>query len=463
MEAYSCVIYARATAGECEEGGSDSDCNLLFAKTRVAPLEGSTIAKLELQGLLQLSRSILKLVTALEKPVERVVLAGDSLCSLMAIRRPGVSYNPYFQNRVSEIQRNLQALQSRVGLLEDTAKVPGEYNPADEGTRPGVTAASLRGNSLWLKGPHFLTLPREDWPLDVPEDMPGAIPALALRKGMSWQQVFTTQEQDGHGVSDAMETILDKFSSLTKAQAVMVRTLRLMLRRGPDTPRVGALITAREVQAVWKLFLHQQQATVRQKWSQGKLSGLPMWISSSREHHQGLLVTRGRLPSRAWERLSGMPYLPVLLGSSRLAYLLIKHLHEMDHRQEIGAVLAASRRWAWITAGRRLVRTVVKSCMACRRFETRRQSQRMGPLSEAALGKVRPFQIVGLDLMGPMKAGVGAGRKKVAKKHWVSVYVCLSTRAVATWVLEGYSARDFLEGHRAHTAVYGHPTSITTN
>ena len=71
---------------------------LLYAKTRVAPLEGSTIAKMELNGMVQLSRSMLKVVKALEPRVERCVLAGDSMSCLMAVRRPGGTYRPYFQN-----------------------------------------------------------------------------------------------------------------------------------------------------------------------------------------------------------------------------------------------------------------------------------------------------------------------------------------------------------------------------
>merc|ERR1712101_12083 len=107
---------------------------LLFAKTRIAPLEGSTIAKMELQGMLQLTRSLVKVVDALGNQVERCVLAGDSMSCLMAVRRPGAVYKPYFQNRIGEVQRNFGKLKEKVPVVEDPLKIAGPENPADIGT-----------------------------------------------------------------------------------------------------------------------------------------------------------------------------------------------------------------------------------------------------------------------------------------------------------------------------------------
>ena len=210
-------------------------------------------------------------------------------------------------------------------------------------------------------------------------------------------------------------------------------------------------------------MVHQQQGTLRQKIRQGKMSGMAVWLSKDRDHHRGLIVSRGRIPSEAMERLTGQPFLPVLLGSTRLSELIIRQIHYRSHRKEIGALLATSRREVWITDGRRLARRIVKSCVACKKYDKKRESQRMGHLSERLLERVRPFQVTGLDLMGPLRVGVGAGRKKHAVKHWAAVYACLSTGAVAVWLLEDYSADAFLQGHTSHISVYGQPSSITTD
>ena len=60
-----------------------------------------------------------------------------------------------------------------------------------------------------------------------------------------------------------------------------------------------------------------------------------------------------------------MGYLPVLLSSSPLARLLVKTVHEEDHRKDVGGVLAATRRKAWIIRGRQLIKSVVRECMVC--------------------------------------------------------------------------------------------------
>merc|ERR1711867_233500 len=135
LDAYSCCIYARSRV-EGEWGNvKGHHSQLLYAKTRVAPLEGSTIAKMELQGMVQLTRSLVKVVQALEGQVERCVMAGDSMSCLMAVRRPGGTYKPYFQNIIGEIQRNLRKLSEKVSVVKDPLKIAGPENPADIGTR----------------------------------------------------------------------------------------------------------------------------------------------------------------------------------------------------------------------------------------------------------------------------------------------------------------------------------------
>ena len=78
---------------------------------------------------------------------------------MMAIRREGVAYRAYFQNRVSEIRTNLEVLKGKVRNVEDTAKIKGVLNPADLGTRPGVAAKNVGPCSEWHLGPSFLRLP----------------------------------------------------------------------------------------------------------------------------------------------------------------------------------------------------------------------------------------------------------------------------------------------------------------
>ena len=49
-------------------------------------MDGTTIAKMELQGMVQCTRLILKAVKVVDVKVAHVVVAGDSMSSLMAVR-----------------------------------------------------------------------------------------------------------------------------------------------------------------------------------------------------------------------------------------------------------------------------------------------------------------------------------------------------------------------------------------
>ena len=117
-------------------------------------------------------------------------------------------------------------------------------------------------------------------------------------------------------------------------------------------------------------MLYHQQGEVRQAWRQGKLKSLGAVkgteLRGASQPHRALIVTQGRVPQEDWRRLTGLSYLPVLLSSSPMARLLVREIHEEDHRKDVGWVLAASRRKAWIVRGRQLIKSVVKSCTRCR-------------------------------------------------------------------------------------------------
>merc|ERR1711867_40718 len=90
------------------------------------------------------------------------------------------------------------------------------------------------------------------------------------------------------------------------------------------------------------------------------------------------------------------------MAGSRLAHLIARHEHCVDHRREVGTVLSATRRRAWIVDGRRLVKGVVRSCVTCRLERKEALQQRMGERGEDTLTRILPLQQVALDLMGPL-------------------------------------------------------------
>ena len=260
LEAHASCIYSRTEAME-EDGGTAVKTALLFAKSRVAPMSGMTISKMEVQGLVQCSRSLLKVVLVLDTPVERVVMAGDSMCALMSLRRQGVAFKLFFQNRVAEAVNNLQQVEERVGILEETLKVATELNPADICTRGKAQPGDGTADSIWQRGPEFLRLPRELWPLTIPDD-PGAVPEEEMRRGV----LIGALEGEGavYGLGNLLDKVLGSAKTLERAKGTLARVLKAKGTAGNSADHIRLTPTPDYLEASWVIMLRHEQAQVRE-------------------------------------------------------------------------------------------------------------------------------------------------------------------------------------------------------
>ena len=71
---------------------------MVTSKCKVAPVAGSTVQRLELQGMALCARLTRRVVEALAFQVQEVTMIGDSICCIMAVRQDGVHFNPFFQH-----------------------------------------------------------------------------------------------------------------------------------------------------------------------------------------------------------------------------------------------------------------------------------------------------------------------------------------------------------------------------
>ena len=217
-------------------GEEQISTGLVYAKCRIAPSAGTTISKMEVQGYVQATRSLLKVVRALDQQVHRVVLAGDSMCALMSVKREGACFKPYFQNRVGEIRNNLTEVAGLVDVLEESLKVAGSMNPTDICTRGLAMPDDVSEDSTWMKGPDFLSLPRDSWPLCVPDD-PSAVPRTELR--LKVESAQATGDGQEHVLEQMIERLIRGAGRLTILVGSLARILIAMgseheVRRLPE-------------------------------------------------------------------------------------------------------------------------------------------------------------------------------------------------------------------------------------
>ena len=145
------------------EGGVVS--RLLLAKCRLTALKGTTIPRGELCAVVVMACLLLLAALNLATPIHRISMSTDSACVIDALGKSGSSFQPYWQNRVSEVAGLREELATRCSMLEPITHVSSALNPADLGTRGSVTLADLGLGSFWQCGPSFLTSPRDQWPL----------------------------------------------------------------------------------------------------------------------------------------------------------------------------------------------------------------------------------------------------------------------------------------------------------
>ncbi|XP_055527562.1 uncharacterized protein LOC129720153 [Wyeomyia smithii] len=123
--------------------------HLLTSKSRVAPLRGKLIPRLELRAALLGSQLVhcIRTDTNITGPI---TFWTDSTIALHCIKSRSNSWKVFVSNRVAEIQR----------LTKDAQwmHVPTDLNPADHISR-GLLASQIIYDKLWWHGPEYLTFP----------------------------------------------------------------------------------------------------------------------------------------------------------------------------------------------------------------------------------------------------------------------------------------------------------------
>ncbi|XP_055305902.1 uncharacterized protein LOC129570356 [Sitodiplosis mosellana] len=148
--AYDACVYLRVT----NEDGTTS-CNLVAAKSKVAPVRAVTIPRLELCGAVLLAKLLRRCCQALSLSDCRIQAWSDSKIVLAWISTHPSKWSTFVANRVSEIQQTCEA--------GNWLHIPTKLNPADIGSR-GMSINELKDSSLWWNGPKFLFSTSEQCP-----------------------------------------------------------------------------------------------------------------------------------------------------------------------------------------------------------------------------------------------------------------------------------------------------------
>ena len=203
-------------------------------------------------GLLITSKLLLSVIPAMWERTTRLTIAGDSQCTIASIEKSGDQLAQYFCNRSSEISRNLEDLAAEV-QVDPVQHVPGNLNPADIPTRATSTVSDLHPDSIWMRGPDFLQLDRDQMPLSRQflEEHEDLIPSEELRVK---KVTLLLTKVTGHDLIlfKLALLVMSRTNHLGKATAVLARLIKALVSK--DREKIRATLSPADLSVAKKVM-----------------------------------------------------------------------------------------------------------------------------------------------------------------------------------------------------------------
>ncbi|XP_014663229.1 PREDICTED: uncharacterized protein LOC106805948 [Priapulus caudatus] len=428
--AYGAVSYLRLVSEDDE-----IHVNIVMAKARLAPLKGSTIPRLELAGAMEAMKLDKLVHQELEFALEESVFWTDSTIVLWYLQNEGKRFQTYVANRVAKILDHTKPIQWR--------HVPTAQNPGDDASR-GMTAQDLVENKRWTKGPDFLQMDETHWPNQPAFKCAELAQAAELKK--------TPMVNSAKIAPDSTNTLLKYYSSwfkLKKAVSWVLRLKQILQGKPPATGR----IKPEELQGSELAIIKYVQSTLLDADSKSQMSKLRPVKSAT-----GLLRVGGRLTRSELCHVS--KHQLILPYTHQISRLIIEDCHIRTGHAGVERVLAETRRRYWILKGRKLVKSVLSHCIACKKSRGKTEVQLMADLPKARVTPHEPpFTWVGVDYFGPFS--VKRGRSEV--KRYGCIFTCLSIRAVHIEVAHSLDTDSFINALERFIARRGEPKEIRSD
>lgn len=238
--AYGACCYIRS----CNSVG-ETKTALLTAKSKIAPLKQQSIPRLELCGAL-LAAELYEKVAASLKITTETYFWVDSTIVICWLSSTPSAWTTFVANRVSKIQLSTQNCRWN--------HVSGHQNPADHISR-GLPAENLLNNDLWWKGPPWLSLDKEFWPLQQPMNDSEYNSIPEARKPPTTAITATAEPS-------FIDLFVSKYSSYNKMLRITAYCRRFILHCQRNSRPSTTIITSEEMTGAETTLIRlvQQQA-----------------------------------------------------------------------------------------------------------------------------------------------------------------------------------------------------------
>ncbi|XP_067932830.1 uncharacterized protein [Watersipora subatra] len=401
-------------------------CNLILAKSQVAPLKKPTIPRLELQGAVTATRLANVLRKELKLSVDKETFWSDSQIVLGYISNDVRKFHLYVANRVSEIRKTTEPKQWNY--------VPTEFNPADIVSR-GISAKEIIDNDMWWNRPPFLRdsvaldFNKQNW---VNTTVNESDPEVQ-KKGLVTMATFNTP---------SITRKFTRFSSWKK----LVHSIALLKSFVKQKQWMYKELKTNDLKEAEALILKMAQAeSYPMKEKEKSLIKLNPKIDD-----EGIVRVGGRASAST---LSYQQKYPIIIPkNSHLAYLLTVRYHkQISHLGKRSTLAAIRDAGIWMVNGSGVVKRVLNQCVGCARLRKAPETQLMGELLKERMEATPPFTNIGIDTFGPYYVK----DKRTELKRWGLLITCLYSRAVHIKVLDDMSADTLIQALRYFMALRG--------
>jgi ribonuclease HI/transposase InsO family protein len=444
---YGAVAYVRTAT---EDG--EVRISFVMAKTHVAPIKKKqTIPRLELLGAIEGLALAMVITSELQENMKDVVFHTDSQIVLRWINSSTCKFEVFVENRIGKIVQETDRKQWRF--------VPGVDNPADMCSR-GLQPQQLSNLEAFHTGPAFLRREESEWPQwDALHESDNEMPEALF--------IYTLITVEDYNV---IEHCIERSSKSLKVIRVIAWCLRFIsnsrAKRSNSNLTRGEL-GVEEMDRALKLCIKHAQVSAYAEEMKVLTSSNTVPAKSDLKlltpfkDEDGLLRVGGRLDLAPFAYSAKHPI--ILPPRHQFTLLIVRDYHLKNFHIKSERLLADLRQTYWIPKGRRVVKSIVRACVPCRKREAKAICPFMAPLPRVRLTPhVIPFTFTGIDFFGPLMVSMG-GRGKRFEKRWICLFTCLTVRAVHLEVADGMSADEFLLCFARFCSIRGKPSEIYTD
>lgn len=422
--AYGACIYLRS-----KNSLNQIKMSLLTAKSRVAPLQKQTLARLELCAAELLAVLYDKVLNIMDLEFSKHVLWSDSMIVLSWIRTQPNKLNTFVANRVSRIQTLTKNCQ--------WFHIKGSDNPADILSR-GCTPQDLKISRLWWKGPDFLQ--RDIQLTPDPSEIMIDLPEMKPDKSIAFKIVIA---------DNTINKILRRSNDTRKNQrhiAYMIRYCKYLKQKDNPEPIKGPLKVTEFWNAETVIIKHLQEQCFPEEYQALKNSQevdckSPLKSLSPFLDIDGLIRVGGRIKNSDF---SFNFRHQILLPNHKFTLNLIRDLHTENMHLGQRSLLSVIRHRYWVIRARNKVRKICYDCVHCAKIKPSEIQQLMGQMPPDRLTSLFPFHKSGVDYAGPIKIKFSTARNASSTNGYIALFVDMVTKAVHLEVVSDLSTDAFI-------------------